>query len=92
MFIRKGITSNPEYNTVSPEPSCTQIFGNYGNFEEFLENCKDDNQYTIRVKNFGNYIRVMVIDQLNLKGRVMFKKKIDNCFRYEIELLEQLKK
>lgn len=34
----------------------------------------------------------MVIDQLNLKGRVMFKKKIDNCFRYEIELLEQLKK
>lgn len=37
MFIRKGITSNPEYNTVSPEPFCGQIFGNYGKFEEFLK-------------------------------------------------------
>ena len=92
MFIRKGITSNPEYNTVSPEPFCAQIFENYGNFEEFLENCKDDNQYTIRVKNFWELYKSNGYRSIKFGGQGNVQEKIDNCFRYEIELLEQLKK
>ena len=92
MFIRKGITSNPEYNTVSPEPFCAQIFENYGNFEEFLENCKDDNQYTIRVKNFWELYKSNGYRSIKFEGQGNVQEKIDNCFRYEIELLEQLKK
>ena len=90
MFIRKGITSNPEYNTVSPEPFCAQIFENYGNFEEFLENCKDDNQYTIRVKNFWELYKSNGYRSIKFEGQGNVQEKIDNCFRYEIELLEQL--
>lgn len=92
MFIRKGITSNPEYNTVSPEPFCAQIFGNYSKFEEFLEKCKDDNQYTIRVKNFWELYKSNGYRSIEFEGQGNVQEKIDNCFRNEIELLEQLKK
>ena len=52
MFIRKGETSNPEFNTVSPEPFCVTIFGSYGKFEEFLKNVRMIINIRIRVKNF----------------------------------------
>lgn len=91
MFIRKGITSNPEYNTVSPEPFYTQIFENYGNFEEFLKKCKDDNQYTIRVKNFWELYKNNDYEPIEFKEQGNVKEKINNCFRHEIILLNQLK-
>lgn len=91
MFIREGITSNPEYNTVSPEPFYTQIFGNYGNFEEFLKKCKDDNQYTIRVKNFWELYKNNDYEPIEFKEQGNVKEKINNCFRHEIILLNQLK-
>ena len=89
MFIRKGITSNPEYNTVSPEPFCAQIFENYGNFEEFLENCKDDNQYTIRVKNFWELYKSNGYRSIKFEGQGNVQEKIDKFILYELELLEE---
>lgn len=91
MFIRIGKTSNPEYNTVSPEPFCAQIFGNYGKFEEFLEKCKDDSQYTIRVKNFWELYKSNGYRSIDFEGQGNVQEKIDNCFRDEIKLLNQLK-
>ena len=92
MFIRKGQTSNPEFNTVSPEPFCAQIFGNYGNFEEFLEKCKDDNQYTIRAKNFWELYKNNGYKPIEFNGQGNVKEKIDNNFKHEIILLNQLKR
>ena len=92
MFIRKGITSNPEYNTVSPEPFCAQIFGNYGKFEEFLEECKSDDQNTIRVKNFWELYKSNGYRSIKFEGQGNVQEKIDNCFRNEIDLLKQLEK
>ena len=92
MFIRKGITSNPEYNTVSPEPFCAQIFGNYGKFEEFLEECKSDDQNTIRVKNFWELYKSNGYRTIKFEGQGNVQEKIDNCFRNEIDLLKQLEK
>lgn len=92
MFIRKGQTSNPEFNTVSPEPFCAQIFGNYGNFEEFLEKCKDDNQYTIRTKNFWELYKNNGYKPIEFDGQGNVKEKIDNNFKHEIILLNQLKR
>lgn len=91
MFIRTGITSNPEYNIVSPEPFCAQIFGN-GNFEEFLEKCKDDNQYTIRAKNFWELYKNNGYKPIEFDGQGNVKEKIDNNFKHEIILLNQLKR
>ncbi len=91
MFIRKGMTSNTEYNTVSPEPFCAQIFGDYEKFEEFLKKCKNDNQYTIRVKNFWELYKSNGYRPIEFEGQGNVQEKINNCFRYEIELLEQLK-
>lgn len=91
MFIRKGITSNPEYNTVSPEPFCAQIFGNYEKFEEFLKKCKNDNQYTIRVKNFWELYKSNGYRPIEFEGQGNVQEKIDNCFIDEIKLLYQLK-
>lgn len=91
MFIRKGITSNPEYNTVSPEPFCAQIFGDYEKFEEFLKKCKNDNQYTIRVKNFWELYKSNGYRPIEFEGQGNVQEKIDNCFIDEIKLLYQLK-
>lgn len=91
MFIRKGITSNPEYNTVSPEPFCAQIFGDYEKFEEFLKKCKNDNQYTIRVKNFWELYKSNGYRPIEFEGQGNMQEKIDNCFIDEIKLLYQLK-
>lgn len=91
MFIRKGQTSNAEFNTVLPEPFCTQIFGDYIKFEEFLGKCKDDNQYTIRVKNFWELYKNNGYKPIEFNGQGDVREKIDNCFINEIKLLNQLK-
>ncbi len=90
MFIRKGETSNPEFNTVSPEPFCITIFGSYGKFEEFLKKCKNDNQYTIRVKNFWELYKNNDYRPIEFDGQGNVQEKIDNCFINEIKLLYQL--
>lgn len=91
MFVRQGMTSNPEYNTVSPEPFCAQIFGDYSKFEEFLEKCNGDNQYTIRVKNFWELYKNNDYRPIEFSGQGNVQEKIDNCFINEIKLLYQLK-
>lgn len=91
MFIRKGMTSNTEYNTVSPEPFCAQIFGDYSKFEEFLEKCNGDNQYTIRVKNFWELYKNNDYRPIEFNGQGNVQEKINNCFVNEIKLLKQLR-
>lgn len=91
MFIRKGETSNPEFNTVLPEPFCVTIFGNYGKFEAFLKKCKNDNQNTIRVKNFWDLYKNNDYRPIEFDGQGNVQEKIDNCFINEIKLLYQLR-
>lgn len=92
MFIRKGQTSNPEFNTVFPEPFWNQIFGDYSKFEEFLGKCKDDNQYTIRVKNFWELYKNNGYKPIEFNGQGDVEEKINNNFKHEIILLNQLKR
>ena len=92
MFIRKGQTSNPEFNTVFPEPFWNQIFGDYSKFEEFLGKCKDDNQYTIRVKNFWELYKNNGYRSIPFNGQGNVEEKINNNFKHEIILLNQLKR
>lgn len=91
MFIRKGETSNPEFNTVLPEPFCIKIFGSYGKFEAFLKKCKNDNQNTIRVKNFWDLYKNNDYRPIEFDGQGNVQEKIDNCFINEIKLLYQLR-
>lgn len=91
MFIRTEIINSPEYNIVSPEPFCAQIFGDYRNFEKFLEKCKDNNQYIIRVKNFWELYKNNGYESIEFRGQGNVQEKIDNCFIKEIEQLNQLK-
>lgn len=91
MFIRKGETSNPEFNTVLPEPFCVTIFGSYGKFEAFLKKCKNDNQNTIRVKNFWDLYKNNDYRPIEFDGQGNVQEKIDNCFINEIKLLYQLR-
>lgn len=90
-FVRKGETSNPEFNTVLPEPFCVTIFGSYGKFEEFLEKCKDDSADVLRVKNFWELYKNNGYVPIEFEGQGNVQEKIDNCFRNEIKLLIQLK-
>lgn len=91
IFIRTDIINSPEYNIVSPEPFCAQIFGNYRKFEEFLEKCQDNNQYTIRVKNFWELYKNNGYQSIEFRRQGNVQEKINNCFIKEIEQLNQLK-
>lgn len=51
-FIRTGLSTNSEINTVFPEPFYADIFCGIDEFEKFLKNCDIKSEYVIRVKNF----------------------------------------
>lgn len=91
IFIHKDFSTDPEWNTVSPEPCYIKIFGDNDKFEVFLKSCSDDNQHTIKVKNFWELYKNNGYSSIEFEGQGNVQEKIDNCFRDEIILLNQLK-
>ena len=89
-FIRTGRSSNPEFNTVSPEPYCFSIFGSCENFEEFLKGCNSQSQYETRVKNYWELYRNNSYRPIEFEGQGNVQEKIDNNFKKEIKQLKQL--
>lgn len=91
IFIHKDFSTDPEWNTVSPEPCYIKIFGDNDKFEVFLKSCSDDNQHTIKVKNFWELYKNNGYSSIEFEGQGNVQEKIDDCFRDEIILLNQLK-
>lgn len=89
-FIRTGSSSNPEFNTVFPEPYCFSIFGGYENFEEFLKGCNSQSQYETRVKNYWELYKNNGYRPIEFEGQGNVQEKIDNNFKKEIKQLRQL--
>lgn len=89
-FIRTGRSSNPEFNTVSPEPYCFSIFGSCENFEEFLKGCNSQSQYETRVKNYWELYKNNSYRPVEFEGQGNVQEKIDNNFKKEIKQLKQL--
>lgn len=89
-FIRTGSSSNPEFNTVFPEPYCFSIFGGYENFEEFLKGCNSQSQYETRVKNYWELYKNNGYRPIEFERQGNVQEKIDNNFKKEIKQLRQL--
>lgn len=89
-FIHTNYSTDPGWNTVSPEPYYIKMFGDNDKFEVFLKSCNDDNQYTIRVKNFWELYKNNGYKPIEFDGQGNVQEKIDNCFINEIKLLYQL--
>lgn len=89
-FIRTGYSSSPQFNTVSPEPFCAAIFGDYGKFEEFLSQCNSHTQYEERVKNYWELYKYNGYKPIEFSGQGNVQDKIDNNFRDEIKQLKEL--
>lgn len=89
-FIHTNYSTDPEWNTVLPEPYYIKMFGDNDKFEVFLKSCNDDNQYTIRVKNFWELYKNNGYKPIEFDGQGNVQEKIDNCFINEIKLLYQL--
>ena len=90
MFIRKGDSSHPEFNTVSPEPYCKAIFGGKDNFEAFLNSCNSNSVEEERVKNYWMLYKYNEYSAINFENQGNVQNKIDNCFRDEIRQLKEL--
>lgn len=90
MFIRKGVSSHPEFNTVSPEPYCKAIFGGKENFEAFLDNCNSGSVEEERVKNYWMLYKYNEYSPIKFENQGNVQNKIDNCFRDEIQQLREL--
>ncbi len=90
MFIRKGDSSHPEFNTVSPEPYCKAIFGGKDNFEAFLNSCNSNSVEEERVKNYWMLYKYNEYSAINFENQGNVQDKIDNCFRDEIRQLKEL--
>ena len=90
MFIRKGDSSHPEFNTVSPEPYYKAIFGGKDNFEVFLNSCNSNSAEEERVKNYWMLYKYNEYSAINFENQGNVQNKIDNCFRDEIRQLKEL--
>lgn len=90
MFIRKGDSSHPEFNTVSPEPYYKAIFGGKDNFEAFLNSCNSNSAEEERVKNYWMLYKYNEYSAINFENQGNVQNKIDNCFRDEIRQLKEL--
>ena len=90
MFICKGDSSHPEFNTVSPEPYCKAIFGGKDNFEAFLNSCNSNSVEEERVKNYWMLYKYNEYSAINFENQGNVQNKIDNCFRDEIRQLKEL--
>ena len=90
LFIHTGYSSNPQYNTVSPEFFCAAIFGDYSKFEEFLNQCNNHTQYEERVKNYWELYKYNGYKSIEFEGQGNVQDKINNNFRDEIKQLKEL--
>lgn len=89
-YLEKFIEISDKRNTVSIEESCEQIFGNWEEFERFL-NMQSDSPVTIRVKNFWELYKYNNFSPLGFGRKVNIHKKFQENFVNEIKKLEELK-
>lgn len=90
-FICSGVSTNPEINTLHPESFYEDIFCGIGGFEKFLKNCDIKSEYVIRVKNFWELYKNNGYNPIRFSNQGDVKEKINNNFKTEIALLNQLK-
>ncbi len=90
MFIRKGDSSHPKFNTVFPELYYEAIFGSKENFEAFLDSCNSNSAEEKRVKNYWMLYKYNEYSPIKFKNQGNVQDKIDNCFRDEIRQLKEL--
>lgn len=86
-FIRTGVTSNPEFNTVSPEPFYKQIFGSNENFEAFLYSF-NNTECLDRVRKFWLLYKKNNYKPIEFNGQGNVQDKINNSFRDEVSRLK----
>jgi hypothetical protein len=90
MFISKGDSSHPEFNTVFPDPYYEAIFGRKENFEAFLNSCNSNSVEEERVKNYWMLYKYNGYSAINFENQGNVQDKIDNCSRDEIRQLKEL--
>ena len=89
-FIRMSYSTHPEFNIVSPEPYYKAIFDGNENFEAFLDSCNSGTLDEERVKNYWMLYKYNEFTSIEFDGQGNVQDKIDNCFRNEIQQLNEL--
>lgn len=89
-FIRMSYSTHPEFNIVSPEPYYKAIFDGNENFEAFLDSCNSGTLEEERVKNYWMLYKYNEFSSIEFDRQGNVQDKIDNCFRNEIQQLNEL--
>ena len=89
-FIRTGVSSDPQYNTVFPEPFYKQIFGSVEEFEIFL-NDQPNTPVSIKVKNYWELYKHNDYSPVDFERQGDVNLMIQNNFVNEMAKLKVLK-
>lgn len=92
-FVRLGmISSNPEYNSITCEPFCKQIFGDEEFVEKFLEKCQKNKLYgSDKAMNFWLLYKANGYKPIEFMNQGNVQDKIDNNLVEEVKALNRIK-
>lgn len=91
LFVRTGITSNEQYNIISPEPAWRQLFQSTEDFENFLYSKELDTCTKIEcVRNYWQLYKYNKYSSIEFENQGVITEIINSNFINEIEKLEKL--
>lgn len=91
LFVRKGITSNEQYNIIAPEPAWRQLFQSTEDFENFLYSKELDTCTKIEcVRNYWQLYKYNKYSSIEFENQGVITEIINSNFINEIEKLEKL--
>lgn len=91
-FVRIGVSSADDINTIFPDPFIEQIFGSYEEFEKFILNQKLEGVSKInRVRNLWSLYKNNSYQGIEIRRQGKIVDIIENDFKVQIEKLEKLK-
>lgn len=91
LFVRKGKTSNEQYNIIAPEPAWRQLFQSTEDFENFLYSKELDTCTKIEcVRNYWQLYKYNKYSSIEFENQGVITEIINSNFINEIEKLEKL--
>lgn len=88
-----GVSSSPDWNSITCDPFCRQIFGSKDNIKEFIFDTKFDTLLNIdRVRNFWSIYEMNNYEPIEFQDQGPVQEKIDANLVNERKLLNELLK
>lgn len=91
-FVRLyGMSSDPQWNSVTCEPFCNEIFGGWDNVKKYIDKClKDGINGADTAGKFWRLYAANSYKPIEFHDQGIVQEKIDNGFEKELPMLEHL--